>query len=184
MNASEIFSWNRRSGRVRRQTKLQMKRHRPNTSVAVLLLLASCSAAQAAGNGSYAISCPATIETTQNLRSQTPVGWSEVSNLEAGVASSRWKNTHWLKGVSFSTGHPSALMILAPDNSNESWRGRTFISYWTFYDAAGVYVSCSYSGTTVELTQRVPDGFKRCEVRYEKNANPQIVGVSCSTAKR
>ena len=151
--------------------------------VAVLLLLAYCSRSQAAGDDIYVISCPATIETTQNLRSQTPAGWSQVANLENRDSPSRWHNTHWLSGASFSTGHPSDLVILAPDNSNESIRGRTFTSYWTFYDTAGVYVSCSYSGTTVELTQQVPPGYKRCEIRYKKNANRNVMGISCSRPK-
>jgi len=151
--------------------------------VAVLLLLAFCSRAQAAGADIYVISCPVKIETTQNLRSQAPAGWSQVANLESGDSPSRWHNTHWLRGASFSTGHPSELEILAPDNSNESSHGRTFTSYWTFYDTAGVYVSCSYAGTTVELTQQVPPGYKRCEVQYEKKANRNIVGISCSRPK-
>jgi hypothetical protein len=148
--------------------------------VVALFLLAFCSHSQAAGSDTYVISCPATIETTQNLRSQTPAGWSQVANLESGGSPSRWHNTHWLSGASFSTGHPSDLVILAPDNSNGSSPERTFTSFWTFYDTAGVYVSCSYSGTTVELTQQVPPGYKRCEVQYEKDANRNIVGISCS----
>jgi hypothetical protein len=151
--------------------------------VALVLLLAFCSRSQAAGADIYKISCPATIETTQNLRSQAPAGWSQVANLEIAGTPSRWNNTHWLSGVGFSIGHPSDLVILAPDNSNESRHGRTFTSYWTFYDTAGVYVSCSYAGTTVQLSQQVPAGYRRCEVHDEKKANIHFFGISCSRPK-
>jgi hypothetical protein len=152
-----------------------------NTShFAVLLLLASCSRSQAADTDIYVISCPATIETTQNLRSPAPTAWSEVANVEVEDTPRRWNNTHWLSGASFSTGHPSNLFILAPDNSNESRHRRKFTSYWTFYDTAGVYVSCSYAGTTVQLTQQIPAGYKRCEVSYEKDATGNSVSISCS----
>jgi len=150
------------------------------STAAVILLLACCPRSHAAVADIYVISCPATIETTQTLRSQSPAGWSQVANVEIVGTPSRWRNTHWLSGASFSTGHPSDEVILAPDNSNESWRGRKFTSYWTFYDTAGVYVSCSYLGTTVQLTKQLPPGYKKCEVRYERTAAGIVEGISCS----
>ena len=150
------------------------------SNVAVILLLSCCSSSQVAAADVYVIPCPVKIETTQNLRSQVPAGWSQVENGEYAGTPSRWKNTHWLSGASFSTGHPSDEVILAPDNSNESWRGRKFTSYWSFHDTAGVYVSCSYLGTTVELTQQLPPGYKRCEVRYARTATGMVEGISCS----
>jgi hypothetical protein len=147
---------------------------------AVLLLISLCSHAIAADADIHVISCPAKIETTQSLRGELPSGWSEVSNLEIADTPKRWNNIHWLSGVSFSTGHPSDLVILAPDNSNESPRGPKFTSYWTFTDTAGAYVTCQYWQTKVELTQPLPAGFKRCEIRRNVKPADEIVSVSCS----
>lgn len=134
-------------------------------------LITLCTAAHAGDAAIHVISCPAKIQTAQKLSGAAPVGWAEFPDADG---------LHWLAGVSFSTGHPSEQVTLLPDNSNESMRGRKRVWYWTFTDTNGLYATCNYGQTTVQLTQPVPAGYRRCEVRYERTSAMQMVRASCS----
>lgn len=144
-----------------------------------LAAVAIVPSANAAESREFVIACPASIETTQQLRNPVPAGWLQVADVVERDSAKRWMNTHRLRGISFSDGHPSDLVTLVPDNPNEYGRGRKFAQRWTLIDSKGLYATCSYDQTTVELTRPIPSGYKVCEVRYEKNPSIELLGALC-----
>lgn len=147
--------------------------------IGALVAIAASPATHAAEPKEFVIACPATVETTQTLRVQTPPGWIQVADVADHGSSKQWKNTHRLRGVGFSDGHPSNLVTLVPENSNEYGRGSKFVQRWTLIDSKGLYATCEYDQTTVELTRPIPAGYKVCEVRYEKKPSIELVRASC-----
>jgi hypothetical protein len=126
-------------------------------------------AATAAASESVELSCPPFIHTRQGIVGDPPVGWSLPSAEPV-------ENRLYLSGVQFFSGHPSELAILVPDNPHEFGTRRRVVQRWSFADTLGIYVSCQYVSTTVQLTQAVPPGFRRCEVSFERS---RILGVVC-----
>lgn len=146
---------------------------------ALALIAMLFAAAHAAEPKEFVIACPAAIETTQMLRHPTPPGWIQVADVPDHDSSKQWKNTHRLRGIRFSDGHPSNLATLAPENADEYGRGRKFVQRWSLFDSTDFYATCEYNQTTVELTHPIPAGYKVCEVRYEKQPSIELVGASC-----
>jgi hypothetical protein len=125
------------------------------------------------------LSCPSFIHTRQALAGTPPDGWLPLIAAENSPTAAEASNRHYLSGVQFSSGHPSERAILVPDNPHEFGARKRFIQRWSFTDSQGVYVSCQYGLTTVQLTQAVPSGYKRCEVSFENSRPVTILGVLC-----
>ncbi|MFL5254143.1 MAG: STY0301 family protein [Rhodopila sp.] len=102
-----------------------------------------------------------------------------VTDPPAGFQSFDAAETHHWIGVQFSDGPPVELAWLAPDSSRR--KGATVINVWRFTPAAGgTWLSCGYTGTSVVLSQRLPDSVRSCEVRYDAGTSPIIAtSVAC-----
>jgi hypothetical protein len=124
------------------------------------LAIVTVTAAMAFGSGlaaagDAAVSCPASIETSQALRSELPSGW------EAAQQDGQGKRV--LLGASLSDGPPVERFILMPVNMGrrkDGWMGYR----WSLGSSDGIYLTCIYDHTTVRLMRRLEAGFKACEV--------------------
>lgn len=147
--------------------------------IGLLTAIVLMPSAHAVAPKDFVIACPATIETTQKLRNSTPAGWMQVADVMNKVPITPWNNTHRLREIGFSDGHPSKLAILVPDNTNDYGRGRKFVQRWTRAGTTDLYAYCEYNQTTVQLTQQIPSIYKVCEVRYNNNQSIELIGASC-----
>jgi hypothetical protein len=108
--------------------------------------------------------CPTTIRVRQEL--VAPVaGWAPTQN-DAPVQ---------LAGITFYDGPPAEKASLAYDRMTKA--GRKQIASWRFTAEEGrpAWVSCSYSGTTVELSRSLSYKTTSCEVTYDPQQ--QIAGL-------
>jgi hypothetical protein len=132
----------------------------PILLVCALLTLLLCESAMAAD----ATLCPSTIRVRQELVAAV-AGWSAMQN-DSPVQ---------LAGITFYDGPPAEKASLAYDQITKA--GRKQVATWRFATEAGraTWVSCNYSGTTVELTQSLPSKTTSCEVSYDPRQ--QIAGL-------
>lgn len=112
--------------------------------------------------------CPARITVEQHVV-DPPAGFRPFDR----QAPHDWVNAE------FADGPPEDLAWLAPDSTLR--KGNTFTNVWTFGQTGrGTFISCAYAGTSVELVARLPDGIKRCEIRYGGPASaPEAKAISC-----
>lgn len=104
--------------------------------------------------------CPAELAVTQTA-----------SGLPAGMQALDATPKHSWTGVQFSEGTPKEEVWLAPDSSKPS--GKTFTNVWTFKPAAaGHWISCGYSGTSVVVFWRLPETVKTCSVKFDSGVSP------------
>ena len=106
------------------------------------------------------IVCPAQIEVEQHA-----------THLPATMkALDRERNHRWTS-VEFSDGPPEEQAWLAPDETHTS--GATFTNVWRFPPgAAGTWLGCGYTGTSVLAVMRLPDSIRVCTVRYDASVTP------------
>jgi hypothetical protein len=124
------------------------------------------------GKAADASLCPATIRVRQEL-SAPVAGWTPMQN-DAPVQ---------LAGITFYDGTPAERASLVYDQMTKVDRKQ--IASWRFAaDAAhAIWVSCNYSGTTVELTRSLPSQTTSCEVTYDPQQQisglPRIEKITC-----
>ncbi|MBS0640196.1 MAG: hypothetical protein JSS43_10010 [Proteobacteria bacterium] len=112
--------------------------------------------------------CPPEI-TVEQQAVNPPAGFKPFDR----KAPHRWVNAE------FADGPPEEMAWLAPDSSQR--KGNGFTNVWTFGQTGrGTWISCAYDGTSVELTARLPDTVKRCEIRFEgPTTAPVAKALSC-----
>jgi hypothetical protein len=134
--------------------------------------LAICLVPIVAGGGAGAWSaeplCPARLSVEQRAVDPPP-----------GFRPFDPSSTHAWDSVAFSDGPPEQLAWLAPDTTQH--RGKSFTNAWTFAPGGnGTWLSCGYTGTSLVLSQPLPDGTRSCEVRYDATMSPPVAtAVSC-----
>jgi len=116
--------------------------------------------------------CPSTIRVRQEL-SASVAGWTPMqSDAPAQLA-----------GITFYDGPPAEKASLVYDQMTNA--GRKQIASWRFAPGASrpIWVSCNYSGTTVELTRSLPSKTTSCEVTYDPQQQisglPLIEKITC-----
>jgi hypothetical protein len=108
--------------------------------------------------------CPRTVAVEQKPV-EPPAGWS------AAVDGA----PHRLTGVTFFDGPPAELASLVYDD--EASAGKEWTGIWHFEpNPRGFWIACSYSGTSVVLSRRLPAEVKVCRVTYEKERREGPVG--------
>jgi hypothetical protein len=89
-----------------------------------------------------------------------------------------------LMGVTFFDGDPKDEASLAPDN--ETKVAATTVSTWKFVtdDKLGIFVRCSYFGTSLELQRRLVPPPGMCAVTYDDKVStgglPTILKITCN----
>jgi len=140
-------------------------RRRVLIEAAVLALL--CASAHAAETDI----CPARLETRQSAKAPYPF-----EAVAGDVASP-------LMGVTFFDGDPKEGASLAPDD--EARAAGTTLSTWKFApgDERGIFVRCSYFGTSLQLQRRFAPTPGACTVTYEDKVFtgglPTILKIVC-----
>lgn len=86
---------------------------------------------------------------------------------------------HAWTNVQFSDGPPDHEAWLAPDSSQR--HGKEMVNLWRLSQSAdGTWVSCTYTGTSLAASFRLPDPVRRCEVRYDETVSPpSATSVDC-----
>jgi hypothetical protein len=132
--------------------------------ILAMILLGSHSAL-AAGN---APACPPEIQVEQKVIG-LPTDWKESDS----------QREHRFVNVMFSEGEPSNQVILAPAGQKKG--KHALVNAWVFSpSAAGYWLSCAYSGTSMVVSQRLPEKITSCEVEYDTNFSvPVAKRVSC-----
>lgn len=112
--------------------------------------------------------CPAEIKVEQKA-GELPGGWKSFMM----PSPHRWVN------VIFSDGDPTKRAELAPTRKRTE-KGAS-IETWVFDPSpAGIWLSCSYSGTSLVAAQKLPDNIRSCDVEYDKRfATPVATKVTC-----
>ena len=73
-----------------------------------------------------------------------------------------------LAGVTIFDGPPVSQASLVPDD--ERTTGDTVLQTWKLgKNDAGYWLECDYANTTAQIYKRLPAGFSRCDVTYERN---------------
>ncbi|HEY2774990.1 MAG TPA: STY0301 family protein [Candidatus Binatia bacterium] len=114
--------------------------------------------------------CPATVHVTQEAAS-TPAGYLVAKSADPTV----------LAGLTIFDGPPKDLASLVPDNADTG----SSVATWTIAQdrERGLYVSCIYSGTRIQLQRKLPASVTSCRVTYDNNVHvdgyPQIKSMSC-----
>jgi hypothetical protein len=118
------------------------------------------------------ILCPSTIRVRQELAAPV-AGWTPLLD-DAPVQ---------LAGITFYDGPPAEKASLVYARMTKA--GRKQIAQWRFTPEAGhaMWVSCNYSGTTIQLTKSLPSKTTSCEVTYDPEQQiaglPLIEKISC-----
>jgi hypothetical protein len=128
--------------------------------LAALLAITALAAAPAPS----LIDCPRTLAVEQKAVS-LPSGWSAADD----------GSPHRLAGVTFFDGPPAELASLKYDetaSASGEWTG-----IWHFEpNPRGFWIACSFSGTSIVLSRRLPAEVKVCRVSYAKERGEGPVG--------
>jgi hypothetical protein len=101
--------------------------------------------------------CPRSIDVTQGIKT-APGGWT--------VGDSKLPAD--LTGITMFSGPPEEQASLVPDGRSEDDELNNDI--WNLTpDTRGYWIQCNYANTTVTLAKKLPDNFKQCQVRYQKD---------------
>lgn len=121
-------------------------------------------AALAAAPSPPLVDCPRTVVVEQKPV-EPPAGWSAADD----------GSPHRLAGVTFFDGPPAELASLKYDDeasAEKEWTG-----IWHFEpNPRGYWIACTYSGTSIVLSRRLPATVKICRVTYEKESREVPVG--------
>ena len=99
------------------------------------------------------LNCPATINVAASA--QAPAGWEAVPSTQPLSFSH----------VSLFSGHPREMASLVPDTQRRS--GKQLLSTWSLPGGSDRYwLACSYTQTTLQVTQRLPAGLTRCTAAH------------------
>jgi hypothetical protein len=102
--------------------------------------------------------CPASIEVTQQIV-EPPASWQALSDQARGG--------YHLDNVGFYNGHPKNKGAVVPDKTTRA-KGLAKTT-WLFPQkkSADFWISCSYTDTSIMLTQQLSSGLSYCEVTSE-----------------
>lgn len=104
--------------------------------------------------------CPAKINVQQSA-SSVPDGWNSFHD----------QDLYPLTNVSLSEGEPSKRVTLVPTGDRK--KGKTSVTTWVFTPSSdGYWLSCLYSGTSIGMTRKLPDGTKSCRVEGDARFDP------------
>jgi hypothetical protein len=117
--------------------------------------------------------------------SNTPVCPPEIQVEQKVIGlPSEWKEAdsqaqHRFVNVMFSEGEPSKQVILAPTQQKKG--KRSLVNTWVLSSSAsGYWLSCAYSGTSMIVSQRLPEKITSCEVEYDASFSvPVAKRVTC-----
>lgn len=113
------------------------------------------------------LSCPAQIETRQEL--SAPVADWHASTDRTMTMEGKLRPV----SMSFSSGPPEEMAILAPDKTQKSRKTKgAFINTWNFEVSDPVWFICGYQQTTIELSKLLPSELRHCSIEYDPYANP------------
>ena len=136
-----------------------------HSPVAALLLCA-------ASFGADTPTCPPKIDVHQQLAAPV-AGWTALLD----------DSPHQLAGITFYDGTPQEKASLAYDDITKV-AGKQ-VAKWLFAPEGGrpTWISCNYSGTSVQLTKSLPPKTTACEVKYDPKQQiaglPVIEAISC-----
>jgi len=104
--------------------------------------------------------CPAQIEVEQAAR-QVPADYQAFDS----------EQQHSWVNAQFSEGPPNEQAWLAPDSTAR--KGKSIVNSWRFVSsAAGIWLSCGYTGTSVVISRRLPVTIRVCEVVFDTTFSP------------
>lgn len=118
------------------------------------------------------VTCPTAIDTRQQA-SSPPAEWTV----------SREDGASHLAGITIYDGRPSEQASLVYDD-RIAGKG-TWTAVWSFPSGATrpIYLACSYEGTKLILSRRLPASTRECRVVYRSRETvaglPAIVSVAC-----
>jgi hypothetical protein len=132
-----------------------MKADKSIRILAALFALAAVSQSALASE----LACPAQISVDQKA-TDVPAGWTPGYN---GI-----KNE--LAGVTIFDGPPEQGASLAPDT--EKTVGNNLTQTWTLAaNGHGSWLTCRYSNTSAELTEKLPDDATHCVIVFERDVS-------------
>ncbi|WP_341772571.1 STY0301 family protein [Burkholderia latens] len=142
-----------------------------NAALAALLTSTCISSAYAT---SAPVQCPARLPVSQTIDRPAPDGWRPYDS----------RKTHPLIGVSFWSGPPDRLALLAP-SSGVKLRD-TLIDTWPLAAAETDYwVSCEYFDTAVIVARPLGTAARTCTVRYDATRTPpKMIDWQCTPPAR
>jgi hypothetical protein len=112
------------------------------------------------------LNCPATVSVAASA--QAPAGWEAVPSTQPLS----------FNNIGLFSGHPREMASLVPDTQRRS--GKQLLSAWRLPGASERYwLACSYTQTTLQITQRLPAGLTRCTATHTGpaatlHANPEL----------
>ena len=110
------------------------------------------------------VDCPRTIAVEQKPVAP-PADWSATDD----------GSPHRLTGNTFFDGPPAELASLVYDE--EAPTGKEWTGVWHFAaNPRGYWIACTYSGTSIVLSRRLPAEVKVCRVTYEQESREGPVG--------
>ncbi|KAB0642451.1 hypothetical protein F7R21_11855 [Burkholderia latens] len=142
-----------------------------NAALAALLTSTCISSAYAT---SAPVQCPARLPVSQTIDRPAPDGWRPYDS----------RKTHPLIGVSFWSGPPDRLALLAPSSGVK--RRDTLIDTWPLAAAETDYwVSCEYFDTAVIVARPLGTAARTCTVRYDATRTPpKMIDWQCTPPAR
>ena len=101
--------------------------------------------------------CPATVAVEQKASAPAPDWAVSYSGYETAVA-----------GVTIFDGPPAQQASLVPDSEKPS--GDNIIQIWQLQKSdRGYWIQCNYANTTAQISRRLPEGVRRCDVVLDHN---------------
>jgi len=115
------------------------------------------------------IQCPPTVEVRQ-VATEVPPGFTPAVSATPPR----------LAAVAFFDGNPEEEASLVYDRLTPGRHGSR--AYWTFQPNAHIWLSCSYTGTSIVLSRPLPN-VTRCMVAYKRDSTvaglPEVDRVFC-----
>ena len=123
-----------------------------STVTITALLFAAC--------GAWAVepACPASIAVEESLK-QRYEGWIE----------GRANEPRRLSRITIFEGPPEELASLIGQQHNVS--KATMVSTWRLTPGGRYFMSCSYSGTRIVLSQPIPSNYREVTITYSRNVS-------------
>ena len=101
--------------------------------------------------------CPATVAVEQKASAPAPDWAVSYSGYETAVA-----------GVTIFDGPPAQQASLVPDSEKPS--GDNIIQVWQLPKSdRGYWLQCNYANTTAQISRRLPESVRRCDVVLNHN---------------
>jgi hypothetical protein len=123
--------------------------------------------------------CPIRIMTTQSSVSPLPE-WHQSTERPFTTNDERFKNNseNYLATVLFYEGAPEGRGALISDNEEKA-NAKVWDAEWSFSSSEKIWLVCQYRQTTVMLSKQLPNGIKRCFVRFDRIKGNTVQKVWC-----